>query len=498
MITGHYRNAFGESSGPAPSWEDIGALGDWVANPEVWGGPSDPFGSHSNESTVTAMNVIAAGNGNSQTPAGYTYLGQFIGHDISFDSKSDRNDPAHRPEHPTSTLDVRNHRTPLFDLETVYGNTSPTRPGEPARERLIDPSDRDKLRLDPTVRQAGADVSFPNDLPRNPDAVVDPRNAENLIIAQIQTAFAKFHNAMVDRLRGNGRTADVFECARRLVIRHYQKVVIDDFLPRFVHADTLAKVLAKIADGSPSFYTPAAGDLYLPREFSVGAFRLFHALIQNGYNINRLHPQSIMPDLFERAGSRLGSSWVVNWNLFFDTAGRSTGFNFAKRIDHRFSSLLSRLPTRLPGPRLSLAVLDLARGSSSRLRSGQEIADEMRSHYDLRTVAPSEIGARMTAPLFRIFGDRTPLLFYLLVESDVHNAGEQAGDLGGVLIAETFFRLLKLSPYSVLDSPLGDDDEVLVPSRNGTELSVPDILNFIAAGNQLFDELNPLGDHNQP
>ena len=50
----------------------------------------------------------------SDIPAGYTYLGQFIDHDITFDPVSSlrrQNDP-----------DVlHNFRTPRFDLDSLYG-----------------------------------------------------------------------------------------------------------------------------------------------------------------------------------------------------------------------------------------------------------------------------------------------------------------------------------------------------------------------------------------
>lgn len=52
---------------------------------------------------------------NPAIPSGYTYLGQFVDHDITFD--------------PTSLLDRRNDeeglinfRTPRFDLDSVYGS----------------------------------------------------------------------------------------------------------------------------------------------------------------------------------------------------------------------------------------------------------------------------------------------------------------------------------------------------------------------------------------
>ena len=53
----------------------------------------------------------------------------------------------------------------------------------------------------------------------------DPRNDENLIIAQLHLAFLKAHNRLVDQ----GRT---FAQARRVLRQHHQHIVIQDFLKR--------------------------------------------------------------------------------------------------------------------------------------------------------------------------------------------------------------------------------------------------------------------------
>ena len=56
---------------------------------------------------------------NTSIPAGFTYLGQFIDHDITFDLVSkleERYDPAA----------LVNFRTPRFDLDSVYGSGSMT------------------------------------------------------------------------------------------------------------------------------------------------------------------------------------------------------------------------------------------------------------------------------------------------------------------------------------------------------------------------------------
>ena len=50
-------------------------------------------------------------------------------------------------------------------------------------------------------------VGLPNDLLRTREGMAligDPRNDENLIVAQTHLAFIKFHNAIVDRIVAAG------------------------------------------------------------------------------------------------------------------------------------------------------------------------------------------------------------------------------------------------------------------------------------------------------
>ncbi len=116
--------------------------------------------------------------------AGFTFLGQFIDHDITFD--------------PTSSLErqvdpeaIANFRTPAMELDNLYGS------GRAASPHLYDQTSPGAIKL-------LLDHDAPRDLPRNSQNVAiigDPRNDENLIVSQLHLAFIKFHNAAVDWVR---------------------------------------------------------------------------------------------------------------------------------------------------------------------------------------------------------------------------------------------------------------------------------------------------------
>ena len=72
------------------------------------------------------------------------------------------------------------------------------------------------------------------DLPRNRQntaLVGDPRNDENLVAAQLQLAFLRFHNQVVDDVKtelGPGYTVqEIFAEAQRVVRWHYHAVTYE-------------------------------------------------------------------------------------------------------------------------------------------------------------------------------------------------------------------------------------------------------------------------------
>ena len=174
-------------------------------------------------------------------PAGYTYFGQFIDHDLTFDSTSTL-DPA-KPADPT------NLRTPKFDLDCVYGD------GPDAQPFLYD-ADGEKLLFRDEPPTSGATDLAARDLFRNPNGraiIGDKRNDENSIVSQIQLAFIKYHNAVVEELRPQPPASwnvpfSLFVSARNEVRWTYQSLVVHDFLRRIVRTEVLEGLDGKSRD----------------------------------------------------------------------------------------------------------------------------------------------------------------------------------------------------------------------------------------------------------
>lgn len=282
---------------------------------------------------------------NAPIAAVYTYLGQFVDHDIT--AGTDREDGLSVIDTETVTpvprdkvaRDRRNLRTARLDLDSLYGDG----PDDSAfAQRLAGllrhPVWRAKMwlgtpvgtRREPTSRDPGthcpplprdiagdllrlgrllhgpnaplteADIralpeaerqtyELPNGDIRVQRAIIgDARNDENLAIAQLHLAFLRFHNRLVDE-NGLGDTSDeAFEAARRLVRWHYQWLVIHDFLKQVCDPQVVAATLADEAPVYRAFaaHRPAEGALPLPLEFSVAAFRFGHSMVRAGYDWN--------------------------------------------------------------------------------------------------------------------------------------------------------------------------------------------------------------------
>ncbi|WP_210439620.1 peroxidase family protein [Nocardioides xinjiangensis] len=384
-------------------------------------------------------------NTNPRLFAGYTFIGQFIDHDITFD-----NTPlAQQEADPYATT---NFRTPRYDLDSVYGR------GPALEPQFYDPADPDKLLVTPNVHGVP-------DVPRGGDGraiIPEGRNDENLILVQLHQAVARFHNRLVDHARAQGiRREWVFETARRLTRWHYQWAVTHDFLPRFV-GDALVgpngTVYREVAGRPPvltlTYYRPTNKDgrPFMPVEFAVAAYRFGHSLIRPFYVINQsTSDRGGVPVFGADGGFNLNGGrpvppdLVVEWKhiLPVDPAFPARR---PRRIDTRLSLPLTTLPAPVvppPDPTVHLAVRNSLRGKAVGLPSGQQVARLMR--------APVLTNAALGLSNDPGWGGEAPLWYYVLKEAELPPTNaERLGAVGGRIVAEVLVGLLQRDPTSYL------------------------------------------------
>jgi len=394
---------------------------------------------------------------NPDIPSGYTYLGQFVDHDITFDpvSSLDRiNDP-----------DALNtFRTPRFDLDCLYGR------GQADSPYLYDQQDPASLLVG---RNTGPEDE-PVDLPRNQQGralIGDPRNDVHTIVGQLHLGFIRFHNAVVDRLRFGTEPSALFDEARRIVTWHYQWVVIHDFLARLVGPDMLGEILVTSkrtgrARAELTFFTWRTQP-FVPVEFSAAAYRFGHSMVRDIYRINdTLEPLPILTDiriahrLQHFGGFRtLPKGWTVQWKHLFPIGDMKP--QLSRKLDTRLAEPMRKLPPLIDRDRRSLGLINMLRGRSLQLPSGQAVAAAM--------------GTTVSNTKLKLTGE-TPLWFYCLREAEVLGKGRRLGPTGGRIVAEVLVGLLKGDPSSFLRQQ--PDWKPELPSAEEGQFTMVDLLRF--------------------
>jgi Animal haem peroxidase len=413
-------------------------------------------------------------------PAGYTYFGQFVDHDLTLDKTT-------LGEQEADGDAIDNFRTAALDLDCVYG----TGPGGDVI--LYDENYKFRLsghRLAPKPPATGPGsvrTQFDHRRDSSGAALIgDPRNDENVIVAQLHQAFTVLHNKILDtpQLMGSipaKEKSERFRRAARLARWHYQWVVVNDYLKRICQPEVYDDMVNP--GGTPRLRLYPKEDLtaypYMPIEFAGAAYRFGHSMVRPSYALNAdigtQQPDGPAPDdeaagpptripIFKdgagpeedlRGFRRLPDHWGIDWGYFFELEGKAPPTQIgsgtlqpAYRIDTLLVDPLRMLvnPDLIgnPPPRRNLAFLNLLRGSRLRLPTAEQVGEMMTigsfpaARFPMLT--PEQIwsaGSRRAAPpadqtgdegvdaarelrrpLLERFGANTPLWYYILREAE--------------------------------------------------------------------------------
>jgi len=430
--------------------------------------------------------------GDSRIPGGFTYLGQFIDHDVTRDGADGL------PTNNVPVDDLVQMRSPSLDLDSLYG------PSGACSDMQMTDGVRFDIGMTTPITSSADPVlrrSFPNDLPRCPrnpptsdrEAVIgDDRNDENLAVAQTHLAFLRFHNAVVDQLSADGFPGQLFEEAKRIVTLHYQHIVLFDFLrDHMIDASVFDDI---ITNGANHFDPPVGYPACMPIEFSVAAYRFGHSMVRQAYDWNRVFSGNrgtlALLFLFTRLSGNLAglntlaTNWIVDWNRFYEIGGNQPS-NVTRKIDPQLSESLHGLPGQPTGLD-SLPIRNLLRGSRLGLPSGQDIAQAMGAS----ALTPAELSQGPNAELNQAvldggFESATPLWFYILKEAEVKQNGEHLGEVGSRILGEVLVGIARTSSTSIFAAD-GSIVAPTLPSSTTGSFKMADLLTFIG-------DLNPLG-----
>ena len=400
-------------------------------------------------------NPGAATGNNPNIPAGFTYFGQFVDHDITLDLTS-LGDKEKDP------LGIENFRTPSVDLDCVYGlgpdgsphlyarnpaagnkhgpklligkniNTGerrlPQRPAaQPGRLRA---DRRPSQRREPAGR---ADASRDAEVPQRGlrHAVERPQPAAG----HLRRGAPDRHLALpVDRAARLGRAADREGHRREDPARRAQVLPLQEDP---LHA---GRVLGR---GLP------------PRPL----------MVRQRYRHNRVFTR---PPDFSLFFTFAGLSGDIIGDLAPSPPTAPTPCRCFQQLDHRLAALLRTRPERrrcrhrstpsrkldpylvaslhnLPGGGGNLAFRNLKRGVNLGLPSGQDVAKHMKVKNPL---TPDEIASDSNGSTDGAVAKAqglhtaTPLWYYILKEAKVRHDGERLGPVGSTIISEVFVGLV--------------------------------------------------------
>lgn len=353
--------------------------------------------------------------------AGYTYFGQFIDHDLTEDRTTVPNAGAVEPN------DIPNYRTPYLDLDGVYGDG----PFSERHKHLY--ADHARLLM------GSAEAGEPFDLPLIDEwpQLADRRNNENIIVRQIHAMFLKLHNRAVDELELHGMPKQKqFVEARRRVRWQYQWLVCHDFLKNLCQAGVYTTVVEY-----GNCQIDWSGHFSIPVEFSQAAFRFGHSMVRDKYLLGPDHSDVNLSQMFwmGRKGA-LPPALAVDWNRFFDRGHGSMWIDsgIVPGLYHLPPESIRLFVKDASDTMDSLPLRTLTRGKATRLATGQHAClalcpDDLMSDPE----KAMQGGYDPWAPLRKEqLASRTPLWYYILLESEIKGKGRRLGPLGSRLVAE--------------------------------------------------------------
>jgi hypothetical protein len=435
-------------------------------------------------------------------PSGYTYLLQFVAHDLVHSAI---------PLSVTGALgaDTANARRSALKLETLFGSGPVGSPFVYAQDTPNDER-RTKLRLG-RMRWKDQDVEAGcpfRDIARTTAEnvtgidrgiaghrvaltealIADPRNDDHAIMSQLTALFALLHNGLIDIVRRREPTAGInanlgaaykrFLCARDALTSIYHNIIGKDLMRRILHPAIYAAYSSPIrsfidrapsSEEEPAMHSPRQRNGWqVPLEFSHGAFRFGHAMVRPEYVINDLSTHDLSKTLEKTSANDpvnmpLDSTWIVRWSRFFEIQGSRP--NFSRRIGPFLSDGLGNdqiFPAVDATNRVGLLYRDLLGSALAGLWSvdaliaeigirrpdfidgSRLLADRPYRVDQLRAWLASEPSyGRLTAEDIETLANDPPLPFFILFEAMQQAEGLCLGPLGSIIVSEVIFGALE-------------------------------------------------------
>lgn len=408
---------------------------------------------------------------NPDIPAGFTYFGQFVAHDISMQRSI-------------------TGAAPVLQLLSLYGlgpaiipylyNHYPFKSGNSAFLRV-------KLRWKPGKR----DVDRMNDLA----LMADARNDQHYLLSQLHLAFIRFHNMLAEWMHRQKQLAGahLLEATRQSFVWHYQWVIVHQYLKLLVYEPELIDRLLEPETTQFKLYDDSGTPMLMP-EFMQAAMRIGHSQIRQVYALPTADGKGVerRPIFLSKTngatrqgapgndmrGFRNNPGLYMDWGFYFYTHnniydGKEYEPQQSGAIDHHIvAPLLDVL--FLQGGKNNLVHLDLKR--SEQLPTGYALAQKLCAalSMDEREGLLSDHDPAVRKICGDAFGVRDlPLWLYVLLEAEVKHGGQRLGILGSHIIAEQIIWVLRRDRSSFVRQQDWKPEKALTEYRQGLPILAP-------------------------
>lgn len=353
-------------------------------------------------------------------PAGFTYFGQFISHDIV---------PPTNSSSSASKLDV----SAQLNLDCLYGHPS-------CHHILFDEQGFFKPGPSPSdlLRDHLGNVIIP-----------ESRNAENLIIFQFHRLWQKIHDAFV---AANILTPELnlqqtaFESAKKATIAIFQLITIDDYLKKLLDKRIYEHYFVKAEQG---LLCESQTFTRVPFEFSHAAFRFGHSMVRTSYNLSQsynyvtdshvTHFRNLSTLLVNKMPERINRSNFIDWHFFFDVSlgASKIPYELARGIDLDIVTPMFSMPAKK-----NIVSLNLKAAADRKVKNGFEVLHTLQSNKNLQKFfinpfdlnKPSSDKFKELKPYYK--NKILPLWLYILDEAGQTSKNNTLGLLGSVIVAD--------------------------------------------------------------
>lgn len=394
----------------------------------------------------------------SDIPAAYTYIGQFLAHEIT-------------KLHKTDGSEAVNLRTPSLDLDSIFGDFDEDADCE---SRYIE-CKNGELRLGPTfgVSQAVCPAGY-DDIPRSPTGrpcIADSRNDDHVALSQTHVIVMKFFNTIRRKYPSESQ-----QFVKDIVISHFQHAVIFDYMRRFTEESIFQKILNRGRKIIHAHDGATPDNFVLPIEIPTAFFRFGHSMVRDQYAPwNGCHSKSTVKNFWDNTYSgsnlkcgKLQSDWVTDWETLIGLNGHQpikaapVNTNIARNLINIPDQFLPEADTDILSVSKNIAARTLLRGFEFHLPHAHDFCRYVNSKLDederfdvIHSEKLFENENEFVKYCFslddRVLRYKTPIWYYVLKETDLWrgtiNENSKLGPLTSRIICETLLASIESAGF---------------------------------------------------